>query len=60
MTSHLEVSPQGRCFDKQLEAMECLEYYGLNQGATLCRDYYDDFTECTDGMTQVEKQGHIT
>ena len=26
--------------------MECMEYYGVKQGLSACRDYYDDMMEC--------------
>jgi len=42
------MSPQGGlCGDFELRAMECIEYYGAKQGLTACKDWYDDFIECT-------------
>lgn len=35
-----------RCWDRETKAMECIEYYGLRQGGTICKNYYDDFVEC--------------
>merc|ERR1712122_82911 len=26
---------------------ECIEYYGAKQGLTACKDWYDDYIECT-------------
>ena len=41
-------SPQGNaCMDFEMRAMECIEYYGAKQGLTACKDWYDDFIECT-------------
>ncbi|XP_023345891.1 uncharacterized protein LOC111714905 [Eurytemora carolleeae] len=34
------------CEKFELSAMECMEYYGVKQGLTACRDYYDDMMEC--------------
>lgn len=36
----------GKCQKFELEAMECLEYYGLQQGMDACKDWYDDLMEC--------------
>lgn len=35
-----------RCYDRETKAMECIELYGLRQGSTVCKNYYDDFVEC--------------
>jgi len=35
-----------RCEAFELQAMECLEYYGLKQGMEACKDWYDDLMEC--------------
>jgi len=37
---------QGRCQDFELNALECIEYYGSKQGLTACKDWYDDYIEC--------------
>jgi hypothetical protein len=29
-----------------MNAMECIEYYGMKQGLEACKDWYDDFLEC--------------
>jgi len=34
------------CEKFELNALECMEYYGINQGLTACRDAYDDLMEC--------------
>ena len=34
------------CLNRELEALECMEYYGPKQGKKLCVDYYDDYVEC--------------
>lgn len=36
----------GKCQDFELNAMECIEYYGAKQGLTACKDWYDDYIEC--------------
>ncbi len=30
-----------------MNAMECIEYYGVKQGLEACKDFYDDFLECS-------------
>jgi len=42
----------GRCQDFELQAMECIEYYGAKQGLTACKDWYDDYIECMHGCKQ--------
>ena len=39
----------GMCADFELKALECIEYYGAKQGITACKDWYDDYIECTTG-----------
>lgn len=34
------------CADFEINAMECIEYYGAKQGIVACKDWYDDFIEC--------------
>jgi len=34
------------CEKFELNALECMEYYGINQGLTACKDAYDDLMEC--------------
>lgn len=47
------VSGQGGvCADFELNAMECIEYYGAKQGITACKDWYDDYMECQSGAKQ--------
>lgn len=41
----------GFCATLHLQAMECLEYYGMKKGHIICKDYFDDFEEC--------KQKHV-
>lgn len=41
------------CWDVEKNALECLEYYGGKRGAVICRDYYDDYMECTRQFKQV-------
>jgi len=35
-----------RCGKFELEALECMEYYGLKKGKIICKDIYEDFMEC--------------
>jgi len=35
------------CADFELSALECIEYYGAKQGLVACKDWYDDYVECT-------------
>jgi hypothetical protein len=35
------------CQKLEIEAMECIEYYGAKRGLDICKDYYDDYMECT-------------
>ena len=37
------------CADFELKALECIEYYGAKQGITACKDWYDDYIECSTG-----------
>jgi len=38
---------QGKpCEDFEMNAMECIEYYGMKQGLEACKDWYDDYLEC--------------
>ena len=39
----------GICADFELKALECIEYYGAKQGITACKDWYDDYIECSTG-----------
>ena len=39
----------GICGDFEMKALECIEYYGAKQGITACKDWYDDFIECSTG-----------
>jgi len=43
----LPMSTAHSCQDLEVSAWECMEYYGEKRGAVICRDYYDDFIECT-------------
>ena len=42
-----------KCCKKEMEALDCIEYYGMKQGLKLCADYYDDFVECVRQPIQV-------
>jgi len=42
----------GRCMDFEMQALECIEYYGSKQGITACKDWYDDYIECRHGSKQ--------
>lgn len=41
-----------KCGPFELNMMECLEAYGLDQGRKKCSDYIDDFNECQDMTKQ--------
>ena len=41
------------CGDLELRALECIEYYGRQRGYVICKDVYDDFTECRMQSVQV-------
>ena len=47
--AYVFVSQGGVCADFELKALECVEYYGAKQGITACKDWYDDYIECTTG-----------
>ena len=49
MFAYVFVSQGGVCADFELKALECVEYYGAKQGITACKDWYDDYIECTTG-----------
>merc|ERR1712227_1134242 len=34
------------CSFFEIDAGECMEYYGARRGRYICKDYYDDFQEC--------------
>merc|ERR1711976_614813 len=40
------------CGPMEIKAMECIDYYGTQKGLELCKDYYDDFMECTFNIKQ--------
>lgn len=45
--SAISNNAQGKaCEDFELNAMECIEYYGVKQGIDACKDWYDDYLEC--------------
>ena len=44
---------QNPCVELEVNAMECVEYYGIKRGSVICKDYYDDFLECKFGFKQV-------
>jgi len=35
-----------KCEKFEVQAMECMEYYGVGQGVDACKDWYDDLMEC--------------
>jgi len=37
---------QSICAPLELQALECIEYYGKQRGLVICKDFYDDFIEC--------------
>lgn len=41
------------CVKLELNALECMEHYGVKRGKALCMDYYDDFHECVNRHKQV-------
>ena len=43
----------GSCSKIEESALGCIEYYGYKRGKVICRDYYDDFYECTHKHKQV-------
>merc|ERR1711874_802301 len=47
VTAPLNTHQGNMCQDFELRAMECIEYYGAHQGMTACKDWYEDFLECT-------------
>ena len=49
----VSMSTAHSCQDLEVSAWECMEYYGEKRGAVICRDYYDDFIECTHQNIQV-------
>lgn len=46
MTMAVSSTTTNGCTPLELNAFECLEYYGLKRGTVICRDYYDDWMEC--------------
>ena len=49
----MSLSTMHSCQDLEINAWECMEYYGEKRGAVICRDHYDDFVECTHQNIQV-------
>jgi NADH dehydrogenase (ubiquinone) Fe-S protein 5 len=43
----------GRCEEMEMRVMNCLEAYGVDRGATKCKDLIDDFKECNTYKKQV-------
>ncbi len=43
------------CGGFEKNALECMEYYGLKQGKTICADYYLDLVECRSRDIQVRR-----
>ena len=48
------------CADFELKAQECIEYYGAKQGITACKDWYDDYMECSTGNDGPTAENDIT
>jgi len=46
MCGSIKTGAGRRCEGFEVQAMECLEYYGLTQGMDACKDWYDDLMEC--------------
>eukprot|EP00088_Acartia_fossae_P061987 TRINITY_DN7461_c0_g1_i1.p1 TRINITY_DN7461_c0_g1~~TRINITY_DN7461_c0_g1_i1.p1 ORF type:complete len:198 (+),score=57.48 TRINITY_DN7461_c0_g1_i1:36-629(+) len=47
------------CENFELQALECLEYYGAKQGLTACKDWYDDLMECRFKTKQMLRVKHM-
>eukprot|EP00088_Acartia_fossae_P025945 TRINITY_DN26720_c0_g1_i1.p1 TRINITY_DN26720_c0_g1~~TRINITY_DN26720_c0_g1_i1.p1 ORF type:complete len:200 (-),score=40.94 TRINITY_DN26720_c0_g1_i1:105-704(-) len=52
MGAYVASSQAGVCAKFEIQALECIEYYGAKQGITACKDWYDDYMECTTGAKQ--------
>lgn len=50
--SNLHNAQMSTCMDFEMQAMECIEYYGAKQGLVACKDWYDDYIECTHNSKQ--------
>jgi hypothetical protein len=55
----LQTGAGKRCQSFELQAMECLEYYGLKQGMDACKDWYDDLMECRFKTKQQLRTKHM-
>ncbi|CAB4061254.1 unnamed protein product [Lepeophtheirus salmonis] len=44
-----------KCTKFELSAMECYEYYGMRKGLDLCKDYFEDYVECTQNTKQLKR-----
>lgn len=42
-----------RCGDMEMDALECLNAYGLTRGQKVCQTYVNDFKECALAAMQV-------
>ena len=47
------------CSFFEIDAGECMEYYGARRGRYICKDYYDDFQECRYQFKQVRHKFRI-
>jgi len=56
MTSSLMTGQGQQCQDFEVNAMECIEYYGAHQGMEACKDWYEDYIECQSGAKQLLRQ----
>ncbi|CAH1109725.1 unnamed protein product [Psylliodes chrysocephalus] len=45
----------GRCADLELQALDCLEAYGLDRGIKKCDLLLQDFTECSLRIKQMNR-----
>lgn len=45
----------GRCAELEMNLMECLEAYGKERGTQKCKDYIQDFKECSNRELQTRR-----
>eukprot|EP00096_Caligus_rogercresseyi_P000858 TRINITY_DN1141_c0_g1_i1.p1 TRINITY_DN1141_c0_g1~~TRINITY_DN1141_c0_g1_i1.p1 ORF type:complete len:206 (-),score=41.91 TRINITY_DN1141_c0_g1_i1:138-704(-) len=44
-----------KCTRFELSAVECYEYYGMRKGVDHCKDYFEDFLECSHNTKQMKR-----
>merc|ERR1712105_527999 len=49
MTSSLLTGQGQQCQDFEVNAMECIEYYGAHQGMEACKDWYETTSSASPG-----------